>query len=184
MASHYEVITITLAPGTSQDINVTGEFVSCVKSTEGDFLLSVDSGKPSYFAEGMTFRCPPGESFRQLNVTNNDPIANGQFFLAYGYGEVIDLRSAPRAPGTFGTFVDVSLVVGLNNLNPNAGRVQTHIFKNLITNPREIRIGSGVANQGYPLDPGETFQVRTSASIFVFNPHTAPVPLSYSIMFG
>jgi hypothetical protein len=187
----YVTVDYELPPGGGLPVNRTGTFITCLAAT-APFHICIDDAPPSEFMQGLTFKCLPSDAFQKIRLEN--PGANPIFVsIAIGYGEVIDARAsfADAIPvGSAPNFIsgpDVSCDAGQVTLLAAADPDRREIIiKNRSVNAREIRIGDtqAGATEGHEIAPGETFRMNVSGAVYVYNPHSAAVSVSVTVITG
>ena len=172
----YQVHKFTLAAGESLQLDVTGEYVGCIKSLD-KFKVGVDSNEAQQMEQGLTFRTVEGDRFELLEIVNSSADAN-EIELAIGDGQITDnrlsLNSAVNVNGISDLAVPETFLTGNGsvdpgervNIAPSPGQREI-LIQNPDTSPGSIRIG--VDDFGLYVYPGETISLQVNAVVRVYN---------------
>lgn len=173
--------SLTLAVNAQQSIDVSGNFFRIVSASAG-VKLSVQMGTGPYtpMDAGNAIKLERTE-FTRLTVKSS--VAQTVVIVA-GYGTMYDdqqsvsvTSSATITPGnTLDNGGDVSLVALATTAVRAADAKQLAvIIKADIANTATIRVGTTAvgAAKGYPLEPGESVTIATTAAIAAYNPDAA-----------
>lgn len=196
----YRIYSLNLVPGIPQDVSLTGNFISCLTSSER-FLVSLNGQSPIPLAQGLSLLNIP-EVVTRIQVTAlSGALFNPNFIeLAVGFGEFRDGRLSTTAPIVFapGQFVtqksaaslscpnvDLALaaaantLIGAANVNRRAIRV-----RNLST-VDAVRLSSFpadlTAGRGYTLGAGEDAEFNITAELYARSAGTPTINTSEEI---
>jgi len=90
-------VALTIPAGTEKTIAATGNFVSCLEASHGEFKLATDHGAPSLFAQGLTFY--PAAPFGFVRVVNTSSLVPLEVTILVGFGRLDDRRQVSTTPG-------------------------------------------------------------------------------------
>lgn len=93
--SSYQALTVPA--GTERTIAASGEFVTCLEASHGEFRVAVDQGSSGLFAQGLTWY--PGRPFAFLRVINTSSLSPLTITVLVGFGRLEDRRLVTTTPG-------------------------------------------------------------------------------------
>jgi len=172
----YQVHGLTLAAGEWVQLDITGEYIGCIKSNAA-FKVGADDNTPQPMEQGLTFRTVAGESFTSIQILNTSASSNS-IELAVGEGQITDARLSLTADLTLSAnngisdLIDISIAAGVSAqvaaVNLNRREI---LIQNLSGNTSLFRVGATTAAsaRGVELMPGQTLTLETTAEIWAFN---------------
>jgi len=173
--------SLTLAVNAPQSIDAQGNFFRIVSaSASATVSVQMDTGPYTPMEAGNAIKLERGEFGR---LTLKSAVAQTVVIVA-GFGTMYDDQQAVTvnanatvAPGnTLDNGGDVSLAATATTSVRAADANQLAvIIKADIANTATIRVGTTAvgAAQGYPLEPGESVTIATTAAIAAYNPDAA-----------
>ncbi|WP_422024770.1 hypothetical protein [Pyruvatibacter mobilis] len=91
-AGTYQTTEFSIAPGTERTIHVAGRFLRILEANHDQIGLMIDGGAEMRFAEGITVKMRPGETFGRATLRNNSADTTLVGVLAFGQGDIDDSR--------------------------------------------------------------------------------------------
>jgi len=182
-AGTFQTTTQTVGAGQVQQVSITGSYLACIAASESYFGIRLDNAVSAQFAQGLKVRCSPGQQFSSVWIDNTAGAGPLTVTLAYGSGDLVDSRFIDVTPNlqSLLTQADVACAPGAQTelIGVDTNR-QAVIVCNPIANPREVRVGDANtgAAQGYELSPGDSVTLATTQPVYVWNPHTAAMPVA------
>lgn len=160
----YQVHAVILAAGDVVQIDVTGEYVGCIKSDD-IFRVGVDNNTKQPLEQGLTFRTVEGENFTSIQIENTSDEEN-EIRLAIGEGQITDSRLSLNSsiningiadPVDIASLPDVKETVAATFIESTDKTINNGatVALNATGNQREIIISAEDTNTG-PIRIGET----------------------------
>lgn len=177
---NFRTYTVALVANQESGFGVDGNMYAVIESTNEFTLTLDDSNRLAKQVAGMG-----GVFESEYNKVTLLSAVNQTVTLILGYGTFLDARatltatinSVVGAANTLDTGGDVSLAPGTtagltSTIRAADASALTVIVKAAVTNTETVRVGgTGTgAGQGYPLDPGESVSLSTTAEIAGYNP--------------
>jgi len=179
--------TLIVAANSKTEIAYSGSFIR-VKSSNGALTFSTGAANVE-MQQGDWSRLPEfkaGELYAENKtgaaVTATVTIGSGDAGSSLVVGAV-DVSVGT----TFTSSADVALASAATGLLLAAASTRrAAIISNPSSNPREIRIGDTGAGaaEGIPIAPGATIELKTTAAISAYNPHTAAMSIAVAEVLG
>lgn len=167
-------LVLTLAAGVPQAFDIAGDYIHIQTASVADLTVRFDDSAPVLMFEGMGFR-------RYYSRVQFESATGQAIRVLVGFGSVFDARATVSsltlnttiAPGnTFkdGAAVTCAVSAATQLLAADADRLYA-LIKNPSSNTLTMWIGtSGVNNSsGYPLEPGESIPIATTAALYAYN---------------
>ena len=92
MSSAYASIKRTIPAGGSTEINISGVYVRCIKSSHNSMLIRVDDEPPSVFDQGLSITMQAGKTFEKVTIENTHDTDELEVLLGHGFGILSDDR--------------------------------------------------------------------------------------------